>query len=175
MTLHLLGGSLDDDMTVFSPRDTFHLLSDHQVQKGPSFPKPIDVTIQTTSQSVKSQDDRGVVKEEHLEMPPDTSNGLPPNLLMNIDPSSPSTTIAFVVPSTKPRHVRLVIKTGDSASPWAKAFAKPWSTRFMSKSGAWSASWLLLLASSRRTITLGYCRAPIRLLSDGLNNSAQRL
>jgi len=49
MTLHFLDGCLDDDTTVFSQHDTFHLLSDHHVQKSPSFPKPIDVTIQTIS------------------------------------------------------------------------------------------------------------------------------
>lgn len=116
MTLHFLDGSLDDDTTVFSQRDTFHLLSDHHVQKGPSFPKPIDVTIETPSQSVKSRDENGMVKEEHLDMPPDTSNGLPPNLLMNMDPSSPLTTIAFVAPGSKARLVHLVIKKAGDAN-----------------------------------------------------------
>jgi len=74
---------------------------------------------------VKSEDNKGVVKEEHLEMPPDTPNGLPPNLLMNIDPFSPSTTIAFVVPSAKPRLVHLVIKkTGDSSFTIGKSVRK---------------------------------------------------
>src|SRR3954447_22795138 len=38
-------GSLDDDVTVFSQRDVFRLVSDHHIQRGPTFPKPTDVLI----------------------------------------------------------------------------------------------------------------------------------
>jgi hypothetical protein len=31
-------GSIDDDLTIFTQRDVFRLISDHHVQHGPSFP-----------------------------------------------------------------------------------------------------------------------------------------
>jgi hypothetical protein len=33
-------GSIDDDITFSSQRGTFRLISDHHIQRGPSFPKP---------------------------------------------------------------------------------------------------------------------------------------
>src|SRR5947209_3816187 len=36
-------GSVDDDTTIFSQHGTFRLISDHHIQKGPSFPNPTDV------------------------------------------------------------------------------------------------------------------------------------
>jgi hypothetical protein len=45
VTFHFSDGSLDDDFTVFSQRRVFRLISDHHIQRGPSFPKPIDVFI----------------------------------------------------------------------------------------------------------------------------------
>jgi hypothetical protein len=40
-------GSLDDETTIFSQRGTFRLISDHHIQKGPSFPHPTNVLINT--------------------------------------------------------------------------------------------------------------------------------
>lgn len=42
-------GSIDDDTTVFSQRGVFRLISDHHIQRGPSFPKPIDVLIEAST------------------------------------------------------------------------------------------------------------------------------
>jgi len=36
-------GSVDDETTVFSQRHTFRLISYHHIQKGPSFPHPMDL------------------------------------------------------------------------------------------------------------------------------------
>ena len=49
-------------------------------------------------------------------MPPDVSNELPQNLLVNLDPSTPSTTLAFVVPTAKPLLVQFVIKKSHDVS-----------------------------------------------------------
>jgi len=38
-------GSVDDETPVFSQRGTFQLITDHHVQKGPSFPHPMDLSI----------------------------------------------------------------------------------------------------------------------------------
>jgi hypothetical protein len=42
-------GSIDDDTTVFSQHRTFRLISDHHIQKGPSFPHPTNVMINAAS------------------------------------------------------------------------------------------------------------------------------
>jgi hypothetical protein len=44
VTFHFRDGSLDDDTTVFSQRRVFRLISDHHIQRGPSFPKPSDIS-----------------------------------------------------------------------------------------------------------------------------------
>jgi hypothetical protein len=62
-------GSVDDDMTVFSQRGTFRLVSDHHIQKAPSFPHPTNVLMKaTTGQvTVRYQDkDREKVETDHL-------------------------------------------------------------------------------------------------------------
>jgi hypothetical protein len=48
-------GSLDDDTTVFSQRGVFRLISDHHIQRGPSFPKPMDVLIDAQTGQITSR------------------------------------------------------------------------------------------------------------------------
>ena len=45
-----------------------------------------------------------------MDLPLDVSNGLPPNLLMNLLPSTPETKLAFVTPGDKPRLIHVSIK-----------------------------------------------------------------
>jgi hypothetical protein len=45
VTFRFLDGSIDDEKTVFSQHGVFRLISDHHIQRGPSFPKPIDVLL----------------------------------------------------------------------------------------------------------------------------------
>lgn len=109
-------GSIDDDVTVFSQRGTFRLISDHHIQHGPSYPKPIDVLIQTATGQVTSRSADGKVTEEHKDLPPDLSNGLPPNLMLNILPSVAETKISYLAPGTKSRLIQLSIKPEGTAS-----------------------------------------------------------
>ena len=107
---HFRDGSIDDDLTVFSQRGVFRLISDHHVQRGPSFPKPIDVLIQASTGQITSHSAEGRIRRDHLDLPPDVSNGLPPNLLMNVLPSTPETKLSFVTPTQKPRLIHVSIK-----------------------------------------------------------------
>src|SRR5271154_1045586 len=43
--LRFKDGSVNEETVVFSQRRTFRLISDHQVQKGPAFKQPIDVSV----------------------------------------------------------------------------------------------------------------------------------
>ncbi len=103
-------GSVDDDQTSFSQRGVFRLISDHHIQRGPSFPKASDVLIDAIHGQVTSRDDKGKVRVDHMDLPPDLANGLPPNLLLNILPSDPETDISYLLPTTKPRVVRVTVK-----------------------------------------------------------------
>jgi len=110
LTFHFRDGSIDDETTEFTQRETFHLVSDHHIQRGPSFPKPIDVLINVNSGVVTSRNTDGTLTEDHLDLPSDVANGLPPNLLMNVLPSAAETKISFVAPTKKPRVIHLSIK-----------------------------------------------------------------
>jgi len=106
-------GSLHDETAVFSQRQQFRLVSDHLVQKGPSFPKPIDMTIAPGKGQVAVHytDDHGQAKEEsaQMDLPPDLANGLILTALKNADPAAPPKTVGFVAATPKPRLVKLAI------------------------------------------------------------------
>jgi hypothetical protein len=108
-------GSIDDETTVFTQRGIFRLISDHHIQRGPSFPKPIDVFINALTGEVTSHSEDRTVTPGHLDLPTDVSNGLPPNLLMNVLPSAAETKISFVAPTKKPRLIHLSIKNAGAA------------------------------------------------------------
>ena len=107
-------GSIDDDTTVFTQRQVFRLVSDHHIQRGPSFPKPIDFLIDMATGDLTFRSEDGTVTRDHMDLPLDVSNGLPPNLLLNIPPSTTETKISYVAPGKKPRLVHISIKPTGS-------------------------------------------------------------
>ncbi len=116
LLFHFRDGSVDDDLTVFKQRGTLQLLKDHHVQRGPSFPKPTDILIEAPTGQITTKAEDGKVTIEHLDLPPDVSNGLPPNLLLNILPSTPETKISYLAPLGKPRLIHLSIKPTGTLS-----------------------------------------------------------
>ena len=110
LIFHFRDGSIDDDTTVFSQRGVFRLISDHHIQRGPSFPKPSDVLIDAVHGNVISRDGSGQMRQDQLDLPADLANGLPPNLLLNIIPSDSETDISYLLPTTKPRVVQVTVK-----------------------------------------------------------------
>jgi hypothetical protein len=75
---------------VFSQQDRFRLLSDHLVQKGPAFPRPLEMSIDAGNYrvTVMYTDDEGKSQRhvEPLDRPADLANGLVLTLLKNVDP-----------------------------------------------------------------------------------------
>ena len=99
-------GSVDDGRTVFSQRGTFQLVSDHHIQKGPSFPYPTDVLIRAaTSQVTVRYQDKGREKVEtsHLDLSADLANGILLNILKNISPDTKETKVPYLGAAPKPR------------------------------------------------------------------------
>jgi len=114
LTFHFKDGSTDDETAVLSQHRTFQLITDHHIQKGPSFPHPMDLLIDMRSGQVtvrsSGKDGKDEVKTEHLDLPPDLANGMMPVLAENLRPGNP-TTLSMMVTTPKPRLVKLVISS----------------------------------------------------------------
>jgi hypothetical protein len=106
-------GSVDDETAVFSQRGHFQLITDHHVQKGPSFPHPMDMSIDVRSGQVTvrspGKDGKEEAKSEHLDLPPDLVNGLVLSIVTNLRPDTPETKLSMVVATPKPRLVKVAI------------------------------------------------------------------
>ncbi|MCU1310394.1 MAG: hypothetical protein JWO20_1519 [Candidatus Angelobacter sp.] len=106
-------GSVDDETAVFSQRGKFQLITDHHIQKGPSFPHPMDLSIDVRRGQVTvratGKDGKEEVTTEHMDLPPDLANGLVLSIMKNIQPDTPETKLSMVVATPKPRLVKLAI------------------------------------------------------------------
>ena len=113
LTFHFTDGSIDDETTVFSQRHTFQLITYHHIQKGPTFPHPIDLMIDARTQQVTvhstGKDGKDEVKTRHMYLPPDLGNGLVSDIIENIRPGTVETRIPILVAAPDPRIVTLVI------------------------------------------------------------------
>lgn len=110
VVFHFKDGSLDDDTTIFSQSGSFRLISDHHIQKGPSFPHPMNVLINaaTGQVTVRYQDkDREKVETSQLNLPPDLANRILLNLLKNISPDTKETKVSYLATTPKSRLVQL--------------------------------------------------------------------
>ena len=132
LVFHFKDGSLQDETAVFSQRGRFRLLSDHLVQRGPSFPDPMEIWIDAASRRVRVQHrEAGVEKtiEQRMELPSDLANGIVLTLMKNIAPDAVATTVSMLVATPKPRLVKLVI-TRVADEPFSVGRASYSATRF---------------------------------------------
>jgi len=136
LLFRFLDGSVYEETTVFSQRGTFKLVRDHLVQKGPSFKQPSDTNIEvaTGQVTVRYTDKDGQEKEqtEHLDLPPDLSNGLMFTLLKHISPSVPKTTVSMMATTPKPRLVKLIINP-EGSEPFSVGTIHGKATHFVVK------------------------------------------
>ena len=110
-------GSIEDETTLFSQHKVFCLISDHIVEKGPSFPDPVDMSLEAASGNVTVHRTNGEGKDHvdtyHFDFPLDLANGLVLTLLKNISWDTPETKISYLAPGSKPVLVKLAIAPGD--------------------------------------------------------------
>ncbi len=114
LVYHFKDGSLHDETTVFTQEHSFRLVSDHLVQKGASFPHPIDIFIDATKNEVTIHaENKGKEKDDtqHMDLPEDLANGMIQTVIKNIPPSTGETKLSMLAASSKPRLVKLSIKT----------------------------------------------------------------
>jgi hypothetical protein len=114
VTFRFRDGSLDDETAVFSQATNFKLIRDHHIQKGPSFPSPLDLTVEAATGQVTSRttekDGKEKIVEDHLDLPADlTSSGLLLIEVMNLSPIAPATTVSMLAPAAKPRVIKITI------------------------------------------------------------------
>jgi hypothetical protein len=113
LLFHFKDGSVHDETAVYSQRRTFRLLSYHLVQKGPSFPHPMDVSFSGSSGQVKvrysDEDGKEKVTQARLKLPPDVANGIIFIMLKNVGPDVAQTSVSMVAATPEPRLVKVVI------------------------------------------------------------------
>jgi hypothetical protein len=121
LTFRFKDGSVDEETTVFSQRRNFRLLSNRRVQKGPSFPNPMDVSIDASTGQVRvryADDGKDKDETEHLDLPPDLANGLMLTLLKNLRTDAGETKVSYVAATPKPRLVKLAITRQGEETFW---------------------------------------------------------
>ena len=112
LVFHFRDGSLHDETAVYSQDGRFRLLSDHLIQRGPSFPRRLDMSIDAVKgTAVVTYDDHG---KEHTArhdgaFPDDLANGIILTLLKNIRPEDGAQTVSYVAATPSPRLVKLVL------------------------------------------------------------------
>jgi len=120
LVFHFKDGSIHEETAVFTQRTSIQLSTYHLVQRGKSFRRSTDLTVnvRTGKVTVISQDEKG--KEEsintYLKLPNDLANGLTKVLLDNVDPKTAKTTVSMLVATPKPRIVKLEITPESGGS-----------------------------------------------------------
>ena len=106
-------GSIDDEATVYSQRRNFQLITYHHIQKGPTFPHPVDLAIDARTGQViihaPGKDGKDEAKTSHMKLPPDLANGIVSSIIENIGPGTPETKVSILATTPSPRLVTLDI------------------------------------------------------------------
>jgi hypothetical protein len=105
-------GSFYQEVTKFTQRRQFRLISDKIVEKGPSFKRESETEIDASSGSITvrtTEAGKEKVTNKHMNFPADLSNGMLPVLLKNLTSASSGATVSMVSTSSSPRVVQLHI------------------------------------------------------------------
>jgi hypothetical protein len=113
LVFHFGDGSIDDEITVYRQGRTFALLRDHHIQKGPSFPQPLDMTIdvprgEVTWQAAKNG--KSGTQSRHMNLPPDLVNGMLPLAIENFPAGAAEMKVSYLAADPDPRIVQFSIK-----------------------------------------------------------------
>ena len=106
-------GSIDDETTVFRQGKVLQLITDHHIQKGPSFPHPIDMSVNVPRSEVtwhEVKDGKPQAHTDHMDLPPDLANGMLSLVIENFPRQAPEMKVSYIAGNPKPRVVKLSIK-----------------------------------------------------------------
>ena len=104
-------GSLHDEKVIFSQQRVFTMLHYHLLQRGPSFPDQIEVSIDRSTAEYKvrsktEEDGKEEVLTGAFTLPKDVYNGLFVTLLLNL-PKGASETVNFLAFTPAPEVIKL--------------------------------------------------------------------
>ena len=120
LAFRFLDGSLDEQITTFTQSGVFRLINDHHVQKGSSFPAPLDMTIDVPTGTVTWHVPKGgkdTVMTQHLKLPEDLANGLVPLLVENVPPGSAGLRVSWIaIAMMKPILITLAVQPDHSSN-----------------------------------------------------------
>ncbi len=106
-------GSIDDETTTYRQQDTFRLVSNHHIQNGPFFAKPVDYTVEAATGMATSRttDKNGKphLASEHIDLPNDLANGFVGTLLLNTPPNAAPFRVGILAPVGAGRLIRILI------------------------------------------------------------------
>ncbi len=104
-------GSLHDERVTFSQQRVFTMLHYHLVQRGPSFPDQIDVSVDRSAaeynvRAKTGEDGKETVLTGPFTLPKDVYNGIFVTMLLNL-PKGASETVNFLAFTPKPEVIKL--------------------------------------------------------------------
>ena len=113
-------GSLYDETVVFTQQRVFTLQSYHLVQRGPTFPEELEVTLDRKGGRYQARSRRGGGEPEtaagEVELPPDLYNGMMIILLRNLGKGA-AETVHVLVFTPKPTLVQLeMVPVGEETT-----------------------------------------------------------
>jgi hypothetical protein len=115
---HFTDGSLYEERVVFSESGHFAVREYHLTEKGPTFSTPLEMSIDAGSGRVEVRytDDEGEphVEQEHMDLPSNLANGLVLVVLKNVRKGGPLPELSMIVPTPKPRLVKLQLSDGGT-------------------------------------------------------------
>jgi hypothetical protein len=113
LIFHFRDGSIDDERTVFTQGKVLRLINDRHIQRGPSFKEPLDLEINVPAGTVtyhEIKDGKDEVKTDHMDLPPDLSNGFVSLALKNFPANADEMRLSYIAGGSRPRIVKLAIK-----------------------------------------------------------------
>lgn len=113
LIFHFRDGSIDDEVADFRQGSVFELIRDHHIQKGPSFPHPLDLTVDVEKGEASWQDTKkgnSEAQSEHLDLPADLVNGMIQLVVENFPLHASEWKTSYVAADPKPQLVGLSFK-----------------------------------------------------------------
>ena len=134
LTFRFKDGSVYEETTTFTQRGTFRLLTNHLIQKGPTFPRQLESWIDTSKGRVKahsSKDGKVDDAEETFEFPPDLANGMLFTIVKNA-PAEHQMSVSYLAFTPKPRIIKMVF-TREGTETLQAAQSSHAAARFLMK------------------------------------------
>jgi hypothetical protein len=116
VTFRFRDGSLQEETAAFTQQGHFVLLSDRLVQKGPAFPRPLEMTIDAVKGKatvVYTDDGKQKTASDGFTPTADLANGIIPVLLKNVRPGNRPASVSYIAATPKPRLVKLEISSAS--------------------------------------------------------------